>query len=607
MLEGQNSKRSARKEPAGPAIGRAGDSGSNPNPAPAASPPPAPPPEAQPRKENLKETIESILVAFILAFVFRAFVVEAFVIPTGSMAPTLCGAHMRARCEECGYSFQVNYPSREQGDEINIPNMTAPVFPMHCPNCGFKVRREGTSAETSQPIPVYYGDRILVLKYLYLLQPPSRWDVVVFKSPSDGKFQTNFIKRLVGRPGETIMLLDGDVYACPDEKVQDPRDGESNVRIDDWPWQVQTKPRSAQEAMWRVVYDNDYIPLNAAWRGTKWVEPWKAENGGGWTLPPGAAARILHFDNSGGAGTLFFDKDANPDAFPLTDWLPYNETKMAGSYDAYGTNPYKDDQIPRWYVSDLKLMFSYARQSGDGPMRASLTKLGQTFTAEIAPGAVRLLHRLPDAESRVVREVKMNTSGQLMVEFSNVDYRVTLRLNGRDVIQTTPEDYQPDVKALLKLHRQRQKLMEDRATSEQIRSVFGPPRVELSAEKQACTLAHLSLWRDVYYTPHYSNSPYQKPLIGSPEQPISLHRRDANYDNEYFVLGDNSILSADARSWTVPVDLLASEDLYADPGRVPERFMLGKAFFVYWPAGFRPFSLKSPGVIPDFGDMRFIH
>jgi len=72
---------------------------------------------------NVKETVESILVAFILAFIFRAFVVEAFVIPTGSMAPTLYGAHMRFRCPDCGYSFDVGYSApRSQGDEEpNIP------------------------------------------------------------------------------------------------------------------------------------------------------------------------------------------------------------------------------------------------------------------------------------------------------------------------------------------------------------------------------------------------------------------------------------------------------------------------------------------------------
>ena len=42
-------------------------------------------------QENGRETFESIVVAFVLAFLFRAFEAEAFVIPTGSMAPTLYG------------------------------------------------------------------------------------------------------------------------------------------------------------------------------------------------------------------------------------------------------------------------------------------------------------------------------------------------------------------------------------------------------------------------------------------------------------------------------------------------------------------------------------
>ena len=36
--------------------------------------------------------------------------------------------------------------------------------------------------DASDP-PVHYGDRILVLKYAYLLEDPKRWDIVVFKSP----------------------------------------------------------------------------------------------------------------------------------------------------------------------------------------------------------------------------------------------------------------------------------------------------------------------------------------------------------------------------------------------------------------------------------------
>ena len=75
--------------------------------------------------------------------------------------------------------------------------------------------------------------------------------------------------------------------------------------------------------------------------------------------------------------------------------------------------------------------------------------------------------------------------------------------------------------------------------------------------------------------------------------------------DEYFVLGDNTVISKDARYWTDPIKLPA-EDLDVGAGRVPGRFMLGKAFFVYWPAGHRP-APGLPGLVTNFGDMRFIH
>jgi signal peptidase I len=56
---------------------------------------------------NGRETVESIVVAFTLALLFRAFEAEAFVIPTGSMAPTLMGRHKDLVCESCGLDFRV--------------------------------------------------------------------------------------------------------------------------------------------------------------------------------------------------------------------------------------------------------------------------------------------------------------------------------------------------------------------------------------------------------------------------------------------------------------------------------------------------------------------
>ena len=84
---------------------------------------------------NIKDTIESILVAFILAFIFRAFVVEAFVIPTGSMANTLYGYHKETTCEKCGYRIRVNASEEAENGrptEFGI-----------CPNCRYKNQFHG--------------------------------------------------------------------------------------------------------------------------------------------------------------------------------------------------------------------------------------------------------------------------------------------------------------------------------------------------------------------------------------------------------------------------------------------------------------------------------
>jgi signal peptidase I len=291
----------------------AGSNGSPPVAAPAPRRTGAPGPSRPQDEGSIKETIESILVAFVLAFIFRAFVVEAFVIPTGSMAPTLLGAHMRFTCQDCGYHFDVNYTGRSVGDDVDIPNVAQnKVYALNCPNCGMKVPRQNPrdpeDVNDATSPPVHYGDRILVLKYAYLLSGPNRWDVVVFKTPdrSDDErrqvvppYTINYIKRLVGRPGESVFILDGDVYVLPDttdltlEQVMNRRED----------FRVQTKPRAAQEALWRIVYDNDYQPSRPDWH-----EPWVQASGEGWKAgAPGNAdsgvspGRVLRFDNAAGA------------------------------------------------------------------------------------------------------------------------------------------------------------------------------------------------------------------------------------------------------------------------------------------------------------------
>ena len=87
-------------------------------------------------KQNLdpakswREAIESIVIAIVLAFLFRAFEAEAFVIPTGSMAPTLQGRHKDVRCPECGYRYQA-------GASADAEDQFGEVEAVTCPACHY--------------------------------------------------------------------------------------------------------------------------------------------------------------------------------------------------------------------------------------------------------------------------------------------------------------------------------------------------------------------------------------------------------------------------------------------------------------------------------------
>jgi signal peptidase I len=568
--------------------------------------PPGPPASRPPAAENVspgkgvKETIESILIAFILAFVFRAFVVEAFVIPTGSMAPTLLGAHVRYTCRDCGHTFDVNFPTRGTSDDMSIPDPLPPLSQVYCPNC--RLRMNGDEAQA-----VRYGDRILVLKYLYMLSDPHRWDVVVFKTPDSGArskdppYTVNYIKRLVGLPEEELMILFGDLYVNAAKDPGAPKD-----------WRVQTKPRHAQEALWRLIYDNDFRPLNknrtvsevdrhgdARTWSDGWTLPWKHAAGDGWdTGTDDAQSRAFTFDklDAPGAGKLVFDHASapasdgpgrqRPDYF--TDWLGYDVT-MGDPGSNYGLN------YTVHTVTDLRLCFSYQRQAGDGPLRARMTKLDHAFTLEILPDRIRLLHEVGGRgkagsaqDVQAVAGVHPGSVGgaPLRVEMANADYRFVVRINDQVAFDFPYPPDQKEVDALL-----------DREQSADPR--LPAPSVSIEASRQRASVSHLSLWRDVYYTPQGSGL-WSRADAETKKLPYSTRLGK----DEYFVLGDNSAASSDARFWDREVNL-PDEDLHAAAGRVPGRFLLGRAFFVYWPAGYKPFG-RLPALVPDFGDMRLI-
>ena len=131
-----------------------------------------------------------LLVAGIL--VLRYFVAEAYVVPTGSMAPTILGFHWELDCPNCHQRFSVGV---DEGGRL----AGRPV----CPNCGQDGFEPGAGVEAS-------GDRLLVQKFLFDLRAPRRWEVAVFQSPIEP--DQAYVKRIVALPGEAVQIIDGDVW-----------------------------------------------------------------------------------------------------------------------------------------------------------------------------------------------------------------------------------------------------------------------------------------------------------------------------------------------------------------------------------------------------------
>ena len=149
-------------------------------------------PKAAKTKHIVREYAESIIIAILLALVIRTFIVQAFKIPSGSMEDTLA-----------------------IGDHILVNKF---IY--------------------GSKIPFTGGDRILKLR------DPRRGDVIVFEYPEDPT--KDFIKRVIGTPGDTIEVKDkhvyvnGTVYNNPHEvhkesetipKEANPRDFKDPVKV----------------------------------------------------------------------------------------------------------------------------------------------------------------------------------------------------------------------------------------------------------------------------------------------------------------------------------------------------------------------------------------
>jgi len=133
--------------------------------------------EASPaqRRKNRRESIESFVVVFV-AFLVFSLEAEGFVIPTGSMAPTLMGRHKEIVCPECGDVYTVNADCEVDSSGSGAATGIRVVWGT-CQNCRFTTRVDDA--------PSVSGDRIYTMKKdlaLPLLPQagrvgPGRWEV----------------------------------------------------------------------------------------------------------------------------------------------------------------------------------------------------------------------------------------------------------------------------------------------------------------------------------------------------------------------------------------------------------------------------------------------
>lgn len=161
------------------------------------------------RKSTVREYSESIGVAVAVALLLRAFVVEAFQIPSGSMIPTL-----------------------EIGDHIFVSKF---AYGISVPFTSKKIL--GTHA-------------------------PQRGDVIVFKFPKDTNI--DFIKRVIGVPGDRIEIRKNQIIVngqpLPREHLAGCRDEESSGspferRCDLW---VETTGKAVHKTMFESSYPTDW-------------------------------------------------------------------------------------------------------------------------------------------------------------------------------------------------------------------------------------------------------------------------------------------------------------------------------------------------------------
>jgi signal peptidase I len=578
----------------------------------------------------IREVVESIVVAFVLAFLFRTFEAEAFVIPTGSMAPTLMGRHKDVACQKCGYHFQVS-ASEEVDPNTNRPT-GASVRGATCPMCGYTMDL-GLPPQKS-PYQSFNGDRILVAKFAYQIADPHRFDVAVFKYP--GKAQTNYIKRLVGLPKETLKIHHGDIFVKPD--------GDSEFTI------ARKSPEKVLAVM-RPVYDNDSVLTQ--WIDRGWPSRWGASDAsGGWQ--PSADWKSFETDGTARGDTWlryrhFVATHADwermcagdrlkppPSGQLITDYVAYNSEvsdpsggrDMRGEPARYNANRFDAcdgyppaQKLGLHWVGDLVVRSTLEAPGESGQVVFELVRGGRHFRCrlDLAEGTARL--EIAD-NPRFQPSATVAVRGKHEITFANVDRQLLLWVDGHSVAFDGPTGYDA---------------LDGESPQDDLPTAADLEPAGIAASGGAAVrVSHLKIFRDLYYIAEKSTwatrattrpsevmsdfpgevfaRMFDPDLTDADSRLRSFFSDPKNWDvfeqrrtvdfhlgaDQFMMCGDNSAASKDSRVWSADSDAI--------PFYVSRDLLVGKALFIYWPHSWD----KIPGIglwfpfFPNFARMGFV-
>ncbi len=544
-------------------------------------------------RDGWRETFETISFVVFLVLMLKAFVAEAYVIPTGSMATTLLGDHMFLECPRCGQKYGVNASNGGEHLEQVQQDGGKKMLKLEgcCQNCQFVISNPAESVEG--------GDKVLVLKPVFDMFKPHRHDSVVFKYPLGPQKDFgayNYIKRLWGLPGEKLAIWGGDVYLA--EKTGD-KETLSIIR----------KAPDKMLRMRRLVNNNDLInpgynpPLNTSWQplnekldapaagATAW-EP--ADHGKIWTgMSKGEGMQWLRYQHQ--------FQPINRDGKPLGN-PPVDGPHLITNYMAYNHMENRFQQSDEDWVGDLMIESEVEVQDSKGQFVLQLRKgvviAEARFNLETGKCTVVVLKNGKEISSREESTV-VNSKGRHLVRFANFDQRLTVWVGSRLIFGDGME--YPD--------------LSDEERGPRLND-FLPASIGVDQAK--VVVRKLSLWRDIYYSrdpqlldasvspdalaisktefrelaakgdlssirrnawlPYYPAAVKIGENTGGMGLPAFYPKADPTHPSdrfnadEFFMLGDNSLASQDSRYW----------------GQVPQRMLLGQAIWVYWP--FRNFA-----------------